>query len=111
MAIIATRQFNEGDLLTPIRLLVRQLDGALKDISGATWTFTMKALGAATAKVDAGSCTFTNDGTDGRVHYAWSGTDLDTPGKYVAWFTRTEGGKSVNYPQNGQLQIIVNDLP
>ena len=111
MTAIARIILNEGDRVTPPRIRLLESDGSGKDVSTWTFTFTMKLLGSATAKVNAQECQLTNAGTDGRVHYAWGETDLDIPGTYVGWFTGSVGGISVSYPQGGSFIIEVRNLP
>lgn len=102
---------NEGDRGTPIRFEIYENDGTPKDVSSWTFTFTMKLLGSASAKIDAEAAVVTNGGSDGKVHYAWGATDLDAPGDYVAWLTATTSGLEINYPQEGRLIVAVQNLP
>lgn len=68
--------------------------GTAVNISTATTTFNMRAVGSSTLVVDDGSTSFITDGTDGGVAYLWGTADTDTAGEYLVWWNVTSGGKT-----------------
>lgn len=104
--------FNVGDVLTPIRLQMNQRDGTAKDLSTYTVEFYLYAVSDGSTKVDAGSCTLTNGGSDGRAHYAWDSADIDTAGEYYGYWKLTKDGLSALYPRDGnRLKVVFHSVP
>jgi hypothetical protein len=80
------------------------------DLTGATITFSMKAPGATSAKVDNAAATVIGAATDGQVRYTFEGTDTDTIGPYMAEFkVNFSGGLPERFPNGGWLKVLVLD--
>ncbi len=67
------------------------VNGVGVDLTTATVQFRLRSLGSSTLKVDQ-PASF-KDAT-GNVRYDWGATDLDTAGRYLAWWQVTVGGKT-----------------
>lgn len=101
----------EGDTLEPLTFQLTDLSGAGVSLTGTDVTFFLQSQEDQTLKVDAGACTII-DSVNGWVKYEWADADVDTPGKYWAWFVRTRGGKKQHHPVNPQtFEINMRDVP
>lgn len=89
-----------GDTGLDLTGIVRDQNGAAKDIAGATVRFHMKTL-AGTAKVAAVATNNQATGGTGAVLYSWAPADIDTPGLYV-------GEWQITY-SSGDVQTFPND--
>jgi len=72
---------------------IRNADGTVKDLTGGTLTFSMRAVGTNTLKVSAAAATIVS-APAGTVRYDWAAGDVDTAGSYLVWWTFTIGGKT-----------------
>lgn len=92
-----------------------RVEGAAVDLIGmnASVKFRMRLTDSPTLKVDADATidqTGSGDGAvnKGQVHYSWVAADLDTPGKYRAWWTITASGFPQDSPEF-DLEVIAHD--
>ena len=101
-------RFWVGNLNPSITQTILNEDGTPHDLTGQTVRFRMRAIGAATMKVDQPATIVNPPGADGKVRYDWTGTDLDTAGEYLAWWqvTTTVGGKTQDV---GEAIILVDE--
>jgi hypothetical protein len=63
------------------------IGGVVKDLTGCTVKFRMRAVGSSTLKVDA-AATVVSAGA-GSVRYDWQTADVDTAATYLVWWTVT----------------------
>lgn len=98
----------QGDTTPAFTTTVTDQSGDPLNLTGATVTFIMRALSAATPAVNAAMAI--TDAAAGAVQYSWSSSDTETPGLYMAELHVTlEGGGTYTYPNVGYLQIEVEE--
>lgn len=73
----------QGEFGKTITLTCRHpTSGASVDISGYDGTKTIRVRGPKAHRVITATCTFTTDGTDGKVNFSFAKGDLDRDGKW-----------------------------
>jgi hypothetical protein len=98
----------QGDTSPIIAYQLKDGNGVVVNLTGATITFIMWAPGAATAKVSAAATV--TDLLLGKVSYTWAASALDTPGDYMGeWEVVFSGGAIETFPNSGYLKIRVSD--
>lgn len=99
----------QGDLRPTVDYQLRDGNGAVVDLTGASVKFMMWLPGATTAKVNTAG-TIIGAATNGQVRYTWVGTDTDTIGDYIAEFQVTfSGGFIETFPNWEWLKVRVLD--
>lgn len=80
------------------------------NLDGASVRFHMRAIGAASVKVDAAASVIL--AVSGIVRYNWSADDTDTVGSYQAEFEVTYADASIEtFPNNGYVRVeIIDDI-
>lgn len=114
---MADRDFHikVGDLEPAIEATLEDGEGNAVDIENATAIeFHMRLPGATTAKVDAAATKLQvgdgNDGSKGKVRYAWIAGDTDTAGLFNAEFEVTFPGPRLStIPNDGHLLVEVTE--
>lgn len=96
-----------GDIFPKIRATLKDPTGAAIPLAGTTVTFRMRLRGSAVVKVDAEAAII--DADNGRVEYAWAGTDTDTSGLFNAEWSISFSGDAETVPNNGYVQILIVD--
>ena len=97
----------KDDLAPDISITVRDQDGVLVVLTGASITFSMWLRKTGAMKVSAAAAALI-DGAAGTCKYAWAGTDTDTAGEYEAEFRVTPAsGDPFKVPTRGNITIIV----
>lgn len=87
-------------------LEIQLLNGSTPvDLTGATVKFTMKDE-ADVAKVNDAAAVLV-DGLTGKVKYVWSGTDLDTKGRYTGQFAITVSSEVYKIPNNESQKLFI----
>lgn len=89
-----TAEIHVGDVGTSFRFLVRDEDGQVIDVSGATgMKIWLRKPNGDVLEFDG---SLVNDGTDGLIEYVTESGDLDAPGKWRAQAQVTYGGNVVH---------------
>jgi len=99
MANTPTKQelgaFAEGAIPPPFEHEYTDFDEVAVDLSTGGWTFQMniEAIPAVTGPLGGGTIGFLTDGTDGKVVYNWSDTDMVAAGDYSGqmWVRNSAG--------------------
>lgn len=97
----------QGDTGPNLVSTLRDSNGDVVNLTGATVRFLMTARGGSTLKVN-GSASIVGDATGGVVSYAWQSADTDTAGDFNAEFEVTfSGGAKQTFPNSRYLRIQV----
>lgn len=98
----------QNDTSPAIQATLKDVDGNVVDLSGATVRFHMRKQGSTTAKVDA-AATIVDD-VGGVVRYNWTSANTDTVGTYQAEFEVTYTDETVEtFPNATYLKVKVID--
>lgn len=81
------------------------------DVSAKTVTFSMRARGSSTLKIDHATVVKPNGGSDGVVRYDWAAIDVDTVGEYLAWWEVTLAAGVRQSKDAGQVNVDLHGLP
>lgn len=101
----------QNDTSPSLRAQLKDGDDIPVDLTGATIRFHMRAIGGATAAVDASAQIITPD-ISGIVQYDWDNGDTATIGSYQAEFEVTFAGGAVEtFPNSGYIRVeIIDDI-
>lgn len=105
--------FAAGAIPPPFEHEYLDFDEVVVDISTfPVRQMNIEAVPAVTGPLGAGAIGFTTDGTDGKVTYNWSATDLAEPGSYTAqmWVADDAVTPTQRY-ESDLLLITVYDGP
>jgi len=103
-----TFYIKQNDTSPAIRATLRDGDGDVINLDGATVRFHMRPIGSTTVKVDAAGTVIAPAG--GIVQYSWSEEDTDTVGAYQAEFEVTyTGGNVETFPNDGYIRVEITD--
>jgi len=95
-----------GDTSPSIQSILKDAAGVAIDLTGATVSLHMKAVGESTLKIDE-AMTIVN-ATSGVVRYDWSSSDTNTAGTYYVEFEVTKADNSVEtFPNNGNAVVVI----
>lgn len=104
MANTPTKQelgaFAEGAIPPPFEHTFTDFDGLAVDVSGFTMQMNIEAIPTVPDTLGGGTIGYTTDGTDGKVTYNWSATDMTTAADYSAQM----------WVSNGTTQKYESDL-
>jgi hypothetical protein len=103
-----TFYIKQNDTSPAMLATLKDGDGTLIELSGATVRFHMRPLGSNSTTVDAAASVYDYDA--GQVSYAWSASDTATAGLYEAEFEVTNtDGTIETFPNNGYITVEVTD--
>lgn len=105
------REFTKGDTLRPVTAQFRSSATGLPiDLTGVdAVTFKMVLQSnLATIKVNYSVGTIVT-ASDGQVKYNWASGDIDTVGKYWAWFRISVSGSYEHFPTGEIFEIEIKD--
>lgn len=95
-----------GDLLPAIRAQLLGAGGSIQKLYGTAVEFHMKdADGVVVTHAQA---TIENEAR-GIVRYDWTEPDTDEAGTFVGEFEVSAGGKTMTFPNSGNITIIMTD--
>jgi hypothetical protein len=96
----------QNDTASAITRTLEDAAGAAVNLTGATVKFLMRPINGTTNKVSA-AATIVGSATLGNVSYAWTGTNTDTAGLYIAeWQVTYAGGAIQSFP-NGAYDLVL----
>lgn len=108
--IVRTHVRSLGDTLAPIGAKLLEDNGSPVDLAGATVTFFM--LDAEGAEKVAETAATIVDAGEGLVQYEPAAEDVDTAGKFFAYFREYRGGEARNtYPREARTFAVVLSAP
>jgi hypothetical protein len=89
MAVFQTRTklgpFYVGEVPLPLQVTIQDADGVVIDISAYTGDMVIERVdGGSVTGIGAGAISFTTDGEDGAIEYAWLAADFSEAGRYRA---------------------------
>jgi len=100
----------KGDTLPVLDVILRDGHDAVDLTSATSATFKMVSeAGLASGASPKVSSAATIETETGRVTYAWSTGDTDTPGVYAAEIEVLYGTNTITYPNSGYYKITVLD--
>lgn len=98
----------QNDTAPAIQATLKDADGNVVDLTGATVRFHMRASDD-TTKVDA-AASITSPPTGGIVSYGWVAADTDTEGRYRAEFEVTySDGTIETFPNSEYIIVLIMD--
>lgn len=108
---IIHREFTKGDTLRPVTAQLRNsatnLPIDLTGVDAVTFKMVLQS-NLATIKVNYSVGTIVN-AADGQVKYNWTAGDIDTVGKYWAWFHITVSGSGEHLPTGELFEVEIKD--
>ena len=105
---IADFYLKQGDTTSVLNRTLRDADGNVVDVTGATIVFSMMNS-AGTVKVNLQSASIVT-AAQGAVRYTWASADVDTVGTYRGEFKVTySGGGIQRFPNDSYIVIEITD--
>ena len=103
-----TSTIKQNDTSPPFTATLRDGDGEVVDISGATVKFLMRNRLTRALKVDGVASVVSGSG--GTISYTWASGDTDTPGTYEVEIEITFSDETVaTWPSDGYHELSVLD--
>jgi hypothetical protein len=101
-----TRIFKRHDT-TPARVRLLSADGTIRDLTGATGTYTLTEISTNTIKVNRGTIVVMNQTTNpGEAYYPYTSGNVDTAGVYTEeWEIVYPDGTKETFPA-GDIVIV-----
>lgn len=84
-----------------------KVSGTAFNLTGTTVRFRMRPVDGTTLKVDA-LATIISPATNGQVRYTWTGTDTDTVGEYMGWWSVTLTSGAVQDTPEFPVVVLVH---
>lgn len=103
---MSTFYIKQNDLLPIIRAHLGGADGHPQKLGGMTVRFHLNDASGATV-VDAAAVV--ENAARGVVSYTWASGDTDTVGTYTAEFEVTNAGKTMTFPNDSNISVIITD--
>lgn len=101
-----TFEIKRNDLVPELNVALKDKEGAVVNLTGASVQFHMRAAGASTLKVDAAATLVT--AASGTCKYTWVAANTDTAGDFEGEFEVTySGGNIETFPTDGYIRIRV----
>jgi hypothetical protein len=88
-----------------IGVTLKDLTGAVVDLTGRTIVFRMVALSDGSVKVNNAAATI-DDAEDGEVSYTPTASDVDTAGDYAMYFLDTTSVPHKRWPYDGAVWLL-----
>jgi hypothetical protein len=103
-------EIKENDTSPALEGILRDGFGSPINITAATIVINMRLQPGGAVKINGGSMSVVGSAVNGRVRYAWSASDTDTPGIYEAEIQITFAGGAVRtIPPKGYFIVDVTD--
>lgn len=104
MSTTITHERAVGDKLKPLGAVLD--DGSTTSIAGKTVQFRMVSKSSGDVIVDWEAATVTS-GTNRTVSYTFTGTQVDTAGRYRGWFRIVEDSEYDTYPSRKSDEFLI----
>lgn len=102
-------KIKQNDTSPSLEATLKDGNGTVIDLTGATVNFHMRQIGKTTVKVDA-SATVSSPATSGVVEYQWTASDTDTIGVFQGEFEVTYStGAIETFPNGSYIAIEILD--
>jgi len=102
-------RIKQNDTGPAIQGTLKDADGNVVDVTGASVVFNMRSADDGTVKVNRGVGSVV-DGAAGTVKYEWAAADTDTVGTYEAEFEVTySDGTIETFPNTRYIKVKVGD--
>ena len=99
----------QNDTLPVLRATLKDANGNVVNLTGATVIFSMRVRPAGTVKVNGTSATI-NNAVLGDVQYLWTAANTNTADRYEGEFQVTYSDSSVqSFPNNTYIAITITD--
>jgi hypothetical protein len=96
----------QNDTSPAIRVIVKDADGVVINVTGASVMFHMTEIGSSTPAVDAAGAVV--DGTAGVIEYQWETGDTADAGNYNAEFQVTYVDSTIEtFPNNTYIKVKI----
>ena len=110
---LLTHHRAKGDIRVPLAVTLKRPDGTVVNLTGLTVKFRMVTSG--TPRTDKVALTASNvtvtDAANGKVQYDFQPGDVDSGGKYFAFFVIDDSGEIETFPPDGdKLMVVIDDL-
>ncbi len=110
---IKTKKLTKNDLQPYYSVAVKNADGTVVNLTGASIVCTMKQAGGSGPKINRQNTGIAiTDAVNGQFEYRWQAGETDTPGVYQIEFevTPQTGGKfTMPNPEQGLAQVEIVD--
>lgn len=107
---MSTFYIRKGNRRPYIGAVLKDSEGNIADLTGATVKFIMSATPGGSDKVNA-AASIVGLPTAGTVQYAWGATDTNEVGVFYAEFCATYGVEDESFPNHEYILVEITEQP